>query len=107
MFHFSFVFTVSPTHRPPHRKRSRLTNSGIIYLRIYKLVHQVVRASSIGIRKNYKRKELKAVREGAGDNEMEIIHDGQYDGMDADDTDVTWIHVPVAVSRAERWIPFV
>lgn len=48
-----------------------------------------MRTLSIGIRKNYKKKELRAVREGAGDNEMEIIHDGQYDGMDANDTDDT------------------
>ena len=54
----------------------------MVYPRIYKAVHQVVRTLSIGIRKNYK-KELRAVREGAGDNEMEIIQDDDhYDGKE-------------------------
>ena len=55
----------------------------MIYLRIYEAVHQVVRTLSIRIRKNYKRKQLRAVREGAGDNEMEMVQDDDhYDGKE-------------------------
>ncbi|PUU73705.1 hypothetical protein B9Z19DRAFT_1134599 [Tuber borchii] len=58
------------------------------YNRIYKAIHQVVRALSIGIRKSYKKKEVRAVHEGAGGNEMEMTQDhDHYDGKDADDTD--------------------
>ncbi|PUU73706.1 hypothetical protein B9Z19DRAFT_1134600 [Tuber borchii] len=73
------------------------------YNKIYKVVHQVVRASSIGIRKNYKKKELRAIREGAGDNEMEMTHDGHYDGKDADDTDDTDVKEDVILDEDEKY----
>ena len=75
----------------------------MIYPRIYKAVHRVVRTLSIGVRKNYKR-ELRAVGEGADHNEMEMTQDNDhYDGKDADDTDDTNVKEDVILDEDEKY----
>ncbi|CUS12675.1 unnamed protein product [Tuber aestivum] len=57
------------------------------YDQIYKAVHQVVRVLSIGIRKNYYRRNPRAVQKGSSDDEMEVVQDEEPHGGAAGDTD--------------------
>ncbi|CUS12673.1 unnamed protein product [Tuber aestivum] len=58
------------------------------YDQIYKAVHQVVRVLSIGIRKNYYRREPRAAQRGSSDDEMEMAQDEElHEGEVSDDTD--------------------
>ncbi|CUS12671.1 unnamed protein product [Tuber aestivum] len=58
------------------------------YDQIYKGIHQVVRALSIGIRKNYYRRNPRAVQRGSGDDEIEMAqHEEAHEWEASDDTD--------------------
>ncbi|CUS12670.1 unnamed protein product [Tuber aestivum] len=57
------------------------------YDKIYKVVHQVVRILSAGIRKDYYRRNPRAVQRGSSDDEMEMAQDGELHEGEAGDTD--------------------
>ncbi|CUS12667.1 unnamed protein product [Tuber aestivum] len=58
------------------------------YHKIYKAVHRVVRALSIGIRKSYYRRNPRAVQGGSSDDEVEMAQDEEaHERETSDDTD--------------------
>ncbi|CUS12677.1 unnamed protein product [Tuber aestivum] len=69
---------------------------------IYKTVHQVVRALSIRIRKNYKKRELRAAKREIGSEEVKMKQDGEpHEGTVSGDTDVG--EDVVALNEDERY----
>jgi len=67
-------------------------------------IHLIVHTLSIGIRVNYKKKELDAVCEGAGDNEIQITQDHDYyDGKNADDTNNTNVQKDMILDKEKKY----